>query len=249
MSEQQFSRAQNQPYGQPPYGQQYGQQQYGQQYAPTDTQPAPPGPPWQHPASPRKRSWFARHKVITGIGILVAIFVIIGVASGGGSPAVSSSGGSNETSNETSNDAPNGTSSGESATGAKIGTPVRDGKFEFTVTKVRCGVPSVGPEGLEQAAQGQFCLVSLKVTNIGDKPQTLDASSQYGYDGQNRKLNADGAAGILANPAGGGAFLNDINPGNSANAVVVFDIPKNGKLTKLELHDSPFSGGVDVSVG
>ena len=87
------------------------------------------------------------------------------------------------------------------------------------------------------------------MTNIGDKPQTLDASSQYGYDVQGRKLNADSAAGIYANPAGGGAFLDDINPGNSATAVVVFDIPKDGKLTKLELHDSPpFSGGVDVAV-
>jgi len=30
--------------------------------------------------------------------------------------------------------------------------------------------------------------------------------------------------------------------------VVVFDIPKDSKLTKLELHDSPFFGGVDVAV-
>ena len=81
-----------------------------------------------------------------------------------------------------------------------------------------------------------------------EEPQTLDASSQYGYDAQGRKLNADSTAGIYANSAGGGAFLNDINPGNSATAVVVFDIPKDGKLTKLELHDSPFSGGVDVAV-
>jgi hypothetical protein len=28
--------------------------------------------------------------------------------------------------------------------------------------------------------------------------------------------------------------------------IVVFDVPKNAKPTKLELHDSAFSGGVDV---
>jgi hypothetical protein len=168
--------------------------------------------------------------------VLILLIVIVSVASNGGGST--GSGGGSSTA---------GGSSG-SGTTAGIGTPVRDGKFEFTVTKMRCGVPSVGSGGLEQAAQGQFCLVSLKVSNIGDKPQTLDASSQFGYDVQGRKLSADGGAGIYANPAGGGAFLNDINPGNSATAVVVFDIPKAGKLTKLELHDSPFSDGVDVAV-
>jgi Domain of unknown function (DUF4352) len=233
MAEQQFPHAQNQAYGQPPYG---------QQYAPTGTQSAPPGSPWQPPAPPPKRSWFARHKILTGLGALVVLIVIIAVASGGGS---TSTGDSSAASAGTAG----GSSSDESTSAGKVGAPVRDGKFEFTVTKVRCGVPSVGPEGLAQAAEGQFCLVSLKVANIGDKPQTLDASSQYGYDAHGRKLNADGGAGILVNPAGGGAFLNDINPGNSANAVVVFDVPKSGTLTKLELHDSPFSGGVDVAVG
>ena len=232
MAGQWMPNAQNQPYGESPYGQQHT----------TGTHPAPPGPPSQPPTPPRKRSWFARHKILTGIGAPFVLLVIVGVASSGGSKSTGSS------SATSSSGTSNGTSSDGSETAAKIGTPVRDGKFEFTVTKMRCGVPSVGTEGLEQAAQGQFCLVSLKVTNIGDKPQTLDASSQYGYDARGRKLNADSGAGILANPAGGGAFLNDINPGNSANAVVVFDLPRNGTLTRLELHDSPFSGGVDVAL-
>ena len=169
----------------------------------------------------------------------MVLIIVISAATSGGDPSSDSS--SNAS----------GSSSGDSAGSggaAGIGTPVRDGKFEFTVTKMRCGVPSVGTEVVGQAAQGQFCLASLKVANIGDKPQMLDASSLYGYDAQGRKYNADSAAGIYANPAGGGAFLNEINPGNSANAVVVFDIPKGGKLTKLELHDSPFSGGVDVTL-
>jgi Domain of unknown function (DUF4352) len=225
-------------------------------YAPAGTQAGPPGPPWQQPPAPapKKRSWFARHKILTGLGALVALFVIIGVASGGssssGSSASAARSGGSSAAGRTAGNAAGGKTTGDN-TAAKtpgIGTPARDGKFEFTVTKMRCGVPSVGPEGLEQAAQGQFCLVTLTVTNIGDGARTLDASSQYGYDARGRKLNADTAAGIYANPAGGGAFLNDINPGNSATAIVVFDIPKDGALSKLELHDSPFSGGVDVTV-
>jgi hypothetical protein len=44
------------------------------------------------------------------------------------------------------------------------------------------------------------------------------------------------------------AFLEEINPGNSVNGVILFDIPKDAQIVKLELHDSAFSGGVTVNV-
>jgi hypothetical protein len=43
-------------------------------------------------------------------------------------------------------------------------------------------------------------------------------------------------------------FLNEINPGNSAKGKLIFDVPKSAELTALELHDSPFSGGVEVGL-
>ena len=46
----------------------------------------------------------------------------------------------------------------------------------------------------------------------------------------------------------GEGFLNEINPGNSTKGRLIFDVPKSTKLTALELHDSPFSGGVEVSL-
>src|SRR5262245_21771627 len=52
----------------------------------------------------------------------------------------------------------------------KTGQPVRDGKFEFTVQSVKCGVSQVGEDPLTKTAQGQFCLVTISVKNIGDKP-------------------------------------------------------------------------------
>ncbi len=56
-----------------------------------------------------------------------------------------------------------------------------------------------------------------------------------------QKYEADGAAGIHLEEDSR-AFLEDINPGNSVNGIVVFDIPKDGQIVKLELHDSAFSG-------
>lgn len=130
---------------------------------------------------------------------------------------------------------------------AKIGQPARDGKFEFTVKSSKCGVTKVGDSVLGEKAQGQFCLVTINVKNIGKESQMFDGSSQKAYAADGTEYSADTGAAIYANK-NAETFLNDINPGNQVTGVVVFDIPKNVKLTKLELHDSAFSGGVDVAL-
>lgn len=129
---------------------------------------------------------------------------------------------------------------------AKIGESVRDGKFEFTVQKVKCGVSKVGSDLLGAKAQGQFCLVTLKVKNIGKEPQLFSDSNQKGFGAGDTEYSPDSGAALYVND-GANTLLNEINPGNQVTGVIVFDIPKNAKLAKLELHDSMFSGGIMVA--
>jgi hypothetical protein len=129
---------------------------------------------------------------------------------------------------------------------AKLGQPARDGKFEFVVTKVEHGKTQVGNEVLNKKPQGQFVLVSVTVKNIGSEAKTFDGSSQAAF-GDGVKYSDDGTAEIYAN-TDNQTFLNQINPGNQAAGVLVFDIPAGKKITSVELHDSPFSGGVTVDV-
>ncbi|SBT44524.1 DUF4352 domain-containing protein [Micromonospora narathiwatensis] len=129
----------------------------------------------------------------------------------------------------------------------KIGQPARDGKFEFTVKSSKCGVAKIGNDMLGAKAQGQFCLVTINVKNIGKESQMFDGSSQKAYAADGTEYSSDSSAALYANK-NAETFLNDINPGNQVTGVVVFDIPKNVKLAKLELHDSLFSGGVTVSL-
>jgi Domain of unknown function (DUF4352) len=131
---------------------------------------------------------------------------------------------------------------------ATIGKPARDGKFEFTVTKVDCSKTSIGPAALKQKAQGKWCLVTVKVQNIGKEAQLFDASSQKALDAKGITYDADGGAGVYANE-NAETFLNNINPGNTVTGVLPFDVPKTVTITTLELHDSAFSGGVKVKVG
>jgi hypothetical protein len=182
---------------------------------------------------------------MTMLGLLLAGTVALGCGAG--------SGGDNATGSE---DKGSGdTTSTVEATGgnkpaaktAKVGEATRDGKFEFTVKQTKCGVATVGPKLLEEKAQGQFCLVTVQVKNIGKEAQMLSDSNQKAYAADGTEYSTDTGAGIYANEDSA-TFLNEINPGNQVTGVLVFDIPKNVKLTKLELHDSAFSGGVTVAL-
>lgn len=128
---------------------------------------------------------------------------------------------------------------------AGIGDKVRDGKFQFTVTKVTTKA-SVGDGALAEDAQGVFKLVHVTVKNIGDEARTFDSGSQTAKDAEGREFDADTGAAIYLGDSN--SFMNDINPGNKVKGIVIFDVPKGTKLTEVELHDSLFSDGVTVSL-
>ncbi|MEU8405628.1 DUF4352 domain-containing protein [Micromonospora sp. NPDC048842] len=182
----------------------------------------------------------------TTLALLATGLIALGCGSGAADKASDSS--SDSKASSSSGDEGGAKAEEKPAKTAKIGQPARDGKFEFTVKSSKCGVAKIGSDLLGQKAQGQFCLVTLIVKNIGKEAQMLDGSSQKAYAADGTEYSADTGAAIYANK-NAETFLNDINPGNQVTGVVVFDIPKNVKLTKLELHDSMFSGGVDVALG
>jgi len=129
-----------------------------------------------------------------------------------------------------------------------IGDPARDGKFEFVVSGVECGADEVGGEFLSETAQGQFCLVTMSVTNIGDESQLFDAGSQKGVTNTGATVDADSTASLYANEESE-SFLESINPGNSIqDVVVVYDIAPDQTLEAVELYDSLFSNGVTVAL-
>ncbi|UCN14982.1 DUF4352 domain-containing protein [Cellulomonas iranensis] len=194
------------------------------------------------PAPQPRRSWFARHKILTTLGAVVVVVAVASALGGRGddappaSPAASAPAGDTPPAEES-----------PASTAAGIGTPVRDGKFEFTVTGVEPGVTRVGDDMFGEDAQGQFLLVHVTVTNIGDEAQYFDGSSQKLTDTQGRTHSADTGAAIYLGDAQ--SFLNQINPGNSVQGTVVFDVPADAAPATVELHDSPFSGGVEVTLG
>jgi hypothetical protein len=123
--------------------------------------------------------------------------------------------------------------------------PGRDGDLEFLVTGVTCGVPRLGDGFVEHPATGQFCLVDVVVSNVGDRPVAFSDMIQRAYGPTERRYAANSAAGLIANREQQ-VFHNEINPGNDVTAVLVYDIPADDRIVRLVLRESQTSPGVEV---
>lgn len=217
------------------------QQRYWDGQAWTDQHAAPTrpavGPPTsgQGFAPPYVEKSKPKHRLLKWGAVIVVIGIVIAIAS-------SMSGSSSTTPN-------GGTSAGNGTTAvqAGIGTAVRDGNFEFVVKSLKCGVPSVGDASLGAVAQGQFCLVTLSVKNIGSDPQTMIDSNQTVLSASGATFEPSTTAELYANPSSS-FFVTDINPGNSMSGVLIYDMPKTAVPTSIVLHDSMLSGGVTVNL-
>ncbi|MFH5212269.1 DUF4352 domain-containing protein [Antrihabitans sp. NCIMB 15449] len=194
------------------------------------SQPQMPYPPHYPPVAPPapKKNWFARHKVLGVLGALLLLIIVIAFASGGGTKS-----------------GDDGGPGAEPKPKPGIGVPVRDGKFEFIVQSFEAGVPSVGASYVTEEAQGQFVLVKLTVRNVGDREQSFTMSAQKLLDGAGRQYSVDDMATITLDQ---GTAFEQVNPGNSVDATIVFDVPAGTIPSQIELHDSLFSGGTTVAL-
>ncbi len=182
------------------------------------------------------RPWYKKPSRIVPLGVAGLLVVVVASSAGGSStdtpsadPAPVSA--SQEQAAET---------DAVTADLAGIGDAVRDGKYEFVVTDVERGLSTYGDGFLAEEAQGEFTVVKVTVENIGDEAQTFFASNATGIDSKDRSLDAET---ILDD-----SMLEDINPGNSIKATVVFDVAKGETLDAVVLHDSAFSGGATVAL-
>lgn len=116
---------------------------------------------------------------------------------------------------------------------------MRDGKFEFQVLGVE---RSASKEGIfnPDEAKGEFFIVKLRVTNIGNEARTFFASNQ--------NLIISGNKYEASSALGDDGFMEEINPGLGIEAKVAFDIPPGAVPDEIVCHDSAFSGGAHLAL-
>ncbi|MGV0853060.1 DUF4352 domain-containing protein [Mycolicibacterium phlei] len=190
----------------------------------------------QAPAAVKKSSG----KGTAWVVVAVVLLILFGIGKCGGSDDDTSS--SSRTS--TTSTRPSAAAAA-TPTVAPPGSAVRDGKFEFRVLGMQRAAQAGDPSNPYMIAkpQGEFIILTLSVTNIGDRPQSYFGSNQTLIDTSGREYGADTEAGMWMNDEGAMA---DINPGNGIQVRVAFDVPPGTQPAELEVHDSMFSGGAKV---
>ncbi|MEU4342522.1 protein kinase [Nocardia sp. NPDC023852] len=125
---------------------------------------------------------------------------------------------------------------------ASVDTPVRDGKFEFVVTKVDADVTRVGL----QTTAGSFLIVTLAVRNISDEVKWFLPLGQRLFDAQGTPFEHNATATMWQNTQQRLGYSFELRPGQSATTQLVFDLPPQVSPDRLELHDFVLSNGVQV---
>ncbi|MBB2948636.1 hypothetical protein FB565_008419 [Actinoplanes lutulentus] len=209
-------------------------------YQPPQYPPAQPvqGVPGQvqwgaPPPAPKKKRWpwIVAGVLLAGVLGCVGLFTLV---LGGTAKVVGDAAGEMDANRK-----------GENAVAGKVGTAATDGKFQFTVTKLKCGVDRVGPAEFGEKAQGEFCLLDVTVKNVGASAEVFSDMSQYAYDAAGGEYQVDSGAGTWANKDHS-TFLESLNPGNTVKGKLVFDVPEGTKLTSVVLHESMYTAGIRV---
>jgi hypothetical protein len=202
------------------------------------------------PQAPQKKPFWKR----TWVRVVAVLFVltVIGSAVGSGKKdGAASTTGATGAAPTAGASAPAEEAAAEPAKPAKpakpgIGQPAADGKFSFVVSGVDCSATELGDQYFGTKAQGQFCIVSVAVTNVGNKAQSFFGDNASLFNAQGQEFSADNEAAIYLEDSS--SLYEDVNPGNTLNSKVVFDVPAGTTPTEIELHDSAFSGGVKVAL-
>ncbi|UWF77543.1 MULTISPECIES: DUF4352 domain-containing protein [Microbacterium] len=207
--------------------------------------PAAPVPP---PAPERKRSVLTRwwFWVIAGVVVLG----VVGAVAGGGDRSPESA--SAPAAEKQAEDQPAEGAAEDQPAEEPAETPmpgigekvVMDG-FEITVTSIETGVPSVGGEYASEQAQGAFTLLHIDVTNTGTAAETIISSSFTVRDAEGREFEAHPTASLYLQDTG--FAFEQINPGNTASGIVVFDLPAGTAPHTLEFQPGMF-GGKSVTI-
>ncbi|WP_436326595.1 DUF4352 domain-containing protein [Brevibacterium sp. FAM 27836] len=239
-----------------PQGQPAPQPHDPQQWAPAQHAPAfgaggnyPPqqsGGSAQKPPKPKKpllkRWWFWLLVII----VVIAIFSALG---GGGDETTTGSSAENSADSEQSGKSADEKDADEPAEDAAhgVGDTVAADDWEITVDSIEDGVSKVGDEYLGAEAQGQFVQIALSVKNTGSEPDYFFEDDIKLGDDNGNTYSADSEAGIYA-AENNILFLEEINPGNTAKGVLVFDVPEDVDANRLTFAGGLFSDPVEISL-
>lgn len=129
-----------------------------------------------------------------------------------------------------------------------IGDQFAVNDWSITITGVAERTDTIGDEFLNTQAQGEFLPVDLIVTNDGDSASYFFASDFVAVDDQDREFNYSSEATMYGAADGAVSLLDEINPGNSIEGRLFFDVPADAEINALDINAGFLSDPVRVSL-
>lgn len=184
-----------------------------------------------------QRNFFMRHKIMTGILVIVVI-IIVASASGSKNSTASSSTAATES------------TVAQTAKTAKIGETIADGDLEFTLQAVDT-TQTVGNSFSQKSAQGIYDILTVKIQNNGKDTKTINASNFTLVDDKGRKFDysTDGQTAMEMTSGTTSFFLQQIQPGLAVTGKIIFDVPATATGLKLMAQGSLFGTPVAIDLG
>ena len=119
--------------------------------------------------------------------------------------------------------------------------------YALTVTHKPSVAISVGEGSERQEPVGRFVIVSIRVTNVGTGGIDIFTNAKLAIiDEDDRRFEA---AAFEVQSAVGGLVVEPIDPGDTYNGVVVFDVPRDASQLQLEVDSSLFARVAFVDLG
>ena len=138
-------------------------------------------------------------------------------------------------------------SSASEETTVTIGQAVTSANWEVVVPSRPTTAKTVTEGFFEESAAGIFVIVPILVKNVGDEGSTFSDWQLKLIDERNREF--DAASYTAQSAAGGGLFLEQINPGLSKSTVVAFDVSPEATSFKLKVQGALFTKSAFIDIG
>lgn len=143
-------------------------------------------------------------------------------------------------------DAADGEADGGESYGVGESFAVND--WAITVNGVGERTATIGDEFMNTEAQGEFLPVDLSVANEGDSASTFFASDFVAVDDEGREFNYSSDATIYGASDGAVSLLDEINPGNSIEGTIYFDVPEGTNVVAIDTNAGFLSDPVRVNL-
>lgn len=170
-------------------------------------------------AEDKKKNWFVRHKILTGILVFVLIGIIASAANGGGKNSGTISNGTNTSSTQNSKQ--------EEKTEFKVGETATFDNKSITVTDVQRNYDTGNPYAQPESGK-EFVIVTVQINNSSDS--TLDYNT---YEFKMQDSNGVQQSEAIMALSEGKLNSGSLAKGGKVTGKLAYEVPKGDAGLKL----------------